>query len=137
MLRIKIFVMSALVLALLSVVPAQAASVEGINHIGLLKAINTARGKVVVVNFFATWCMPCLQEIPGLMNIRSSFSEDDVMMVSVSVDKSIEEVQDFVDTNPFNYPVYWGDDARGPGFSDLGHSKAADLFPAGCVGGEA
>ena len=50
-------------------------NIQGIDAGDLLKRIADASGKVVVVNVFASWCPPCREEIPGLINVRKVFSE--------------------------------------------------------------
>ena len=87
----------------------QAAEMQEIRHIELLKAINAARGKVVVINFFASWCQPCKMEIPGLINIRRSLPEDELVLLGVSMDEDLKALQKYMETTPFNFPVYHGD----------------------------
>jgi thiol-disulfide isomerase/thioredoxin len=45
------------------------------------------KGKFILLNFWATWCSPCVQEIPFLKKIRNTYSEDKLIMISVSCDK--------------------------------------------------
>ena len=74
----------------------------------LLDLVAAARGKVVVLNFFASFCPPCRMEIPGLMELRSQFSPDEVEIIGISVDKSLDEMENFIQKYDFNYPVYYG-----------------------------
>jgi peroxiredoxin len=65
--------------------------------------------KVVVVNFWATWCGPCRHEIPDFNNVYSRYRDRGVEMLGISVDQSPEtEVPPFLKTNPINYPVLAG-----------------------------
>ena len=72
----------------------------------LLSKINDNKGRVVIVNFFASWCTPCLAEIPGLINLRQEFNPDDVVILGLSVDQNMGDISEFVTETPFNYPVY-------------------------------
>lgn len=89
---------------------AKTTEIESMQHIELLKAINAARGKIVIVNFFASWCQPCKVEIPGLISLRESLPEDEVLMLGISMDEDRDALQEFAEQVPFNYPIYWGDD---------------------------
>jgi peroxiredoxin len=65
--------------------------------------------KVVVVNFWATWCGPCRHEIPDFNNVYSRYRERGVEILGISVDQSPEtEVPPFLRTNPIDYPVLAG-----------------------------
>ena len=47
------------------------------------------KGKVVIVNFWATWCPPCLEEIPSLVTLNNKFKKDDFVLLAVSIDNKI------------------------------------------------
>lgn len=47
------------------------------------------KGKVVIVNFWATWCPPCLEEIPSLVSLNNKFKKDDFVLLAVSIDNKI------------------------------------------------
>ncbi len=63
-------------------------------------------GRVVVVNFWATWCAPCRVEIPDLVEMQSELADDGVRFVGISVDHEGDDViSDFVEQVGINYPV--------------------------------
>jgi thiol-disulfide isomerase/thioredoxin len=97
----------------LSGVPAAWAAVN--DDVPLLTAqtfadmLHQAKGKVVVINFFASWCPPCREEIPGLMRLRKRYSQDQVVFLGLSVDQDMRDIKDFLAKTPLNYPVYLAD----------------------------
>ncbi len=62
-------------------------------------------GKVVVVNFWATWCGPCLVEIPNLVKLKEAYENEPFEIVGISTDDYVEDVLQFKEYQPFNYPV--------------------------------
>lgn len=94
-----------------------ASGVENINAQAVQDLIAQNKGKVVVVNFWATWCPPCRAEIPELIELRKKFSDDELVMIGVSVDADIAAVNKFLESEPkFNYPIYFADDDVGSFF---------------------
>ncbi len=68
------------------------------------------KGKVVVVDFWATWCGPCKVEIPGYIEMQKKYGKDGFVIVGVSLDqKGPKHVQKFVEANGMNYTVVMGD----------------------------
>jgi thiol-disulfide isomerase/thioredoxin len=68
------------------------------------------KGKVVVVDFWATWCGPCRVEIPGYIEMQKKYGKDGFVIVGVSLDqKGPKHVQKFVEANGMNYTVVMGD----------------------------
>lgn len=63
------------------------------------------RGKVVVVNVWATWCGPCRVEMPGFVDLQTEFRDEGVQFLGVSVDRSgAEAVRSFVERQGVNFP---------------------------------
>jgi len=54
-------------------------------------------GKVLVLNFWATWCPPCIQEIPSLDRFQKEFAGSGVKVVAVSIDKNPQKYKNFLD----------------------------------------
>jgi len=69
------------------------------------------KGKVVVVDFWATWCGPCRQEIPGYIEMQKKYGKDGLVIIGVSLDqKGPKVVKKFVEANSMDYTVVMGDD---------------------------
>ncbi len=62
--------------------------------------------KIVILNFFATWCPPCNAEIPHLNNLQEKY-KDDVKIISILLEdnKSDEEIKKFINRNQINYTI--------------------------------
>lgn len=79
---------------------------------GVLLDNASLNGKVVVVNFWATWCVPCVQEIPGFNKVHREYGSKGVVVLGVSMDEEgAERVQPFLKKHPMDYTVALGSDA--------------------------
>lgn len=68
-------------------------------------------GKVVVLNFWATWCGPCQVEIPILNELYSTYGKDKLMVLGVAINSGSEEkIKKFADDYDMAYPVLYGTD---------------------------
>ncbi len=63
------------------------------------------RGRVVLVNFWATWCPPCVEEIPSLNRLHERLAPRGFEVLAVDVGESWEQVQDFLRERPVQFPV--------------------------------
>ncbi len=72
-------------------VPAPAVSLEPIDGEGLAKAVEQRRGKVVLVDFWATWCIPCVELFPHTVELHRKFSEQGLSVISVAMDEPESE----------------------------------------------
>src|SRR5437762_10632805 len=71
------------------------------------KLVNLAafKGKVIVLNFWATWCVPCRAEIPALVELQTKYAGMGLQVIGVSVDDSTQKMKPFVDQYKINYPT--------------------------------
>ncbi|MGA9993058.1 MAG: TlpA disulfide reductase family protein [Thiobacillaceae bacterium] len=76
---------------------------------GQRQSLSQWRGKVLVVNFWATWCTPCREEIPGFIRLHREFADQGVQFVGIAIDQSAK-VNAFARELGVNYPVLIGDD---------------------------
>jgi len=87
-------------------VPINPGDIPMIDGDAFFKRIDDDKGKIVVVNVFASWCPPCREEIPGLINIRRSLPEDQVVLLGVSVDREPKALANYMSEMDMNYPVF-------------------------------
>lgn len=67
------------------------------------------KGKVLVVNFWATWCKYCVIEIPGFNSVYAKYKDKDVEIIGISLDRSPpEHVRSFVKAKKITYPIFLG-----------------------------
>ena len=82
------------------------------------------KGKVILLDFWATWCAPCKVEIPWFAEFQSKYGPRGFTVVGISVDDPLEKLKPFAQQYKMNYPVLLGeghDDLLGPkGFGTTG-----------------
>jgi len=77
---------------------------------GNLHALKDFRGEVVVLNFWATWCPPCLEETPKLKDLHLRYKDSGVHVIGIALDKdSLDLVRPFVKANNISYTILKGD----------------------------
>ncbi len=75
---------------------------------GKLHKLSDWRNKVVVLNFWATWCPPCRQEIPEFIQLQNKYGQSGVQVIGVAVD-NLDDVKQFYQETGMNYPVLIGE----------------------------
>ncbi len=73
---------------------------------GELHKLENYKGRWVLVNFWATWCPPCLKEIPDLISLYED--RKDIMVIGVAMDSDPQEIMNFVRSLSINYPIVLG-----------------------------
>jgi thiol:disulfide interchange protein DsbD len=85
------------------------------------------KGKVVVVNFWATWCVPCIREIPSFNKLHQDFTKQGVQVLGIGMDEEgAERIKPFLAKHPMQYPV-------GLGSADMNDTFKLDALPVTLV----
>jgi thiol-disulfide isomerase/thioredoxin len=74
------------------------------------KKINTAdfKGKVQIIDLWATWCPPCRKGIPELMELQEQYKKNGLEIIGIALDNTIDPVKEFATTTKFNYTIVFG-----------------------------
>jgi cytochrome c biogenesis protein CcmG/thiol:disulfide interchange protein DsbE len=71
---------------------------------GVEVSLSDFSGKIIVLNFWATWCPPCREEIPDFIEVNNEYKDRGVQFLGVS-NEDVETIKDFVEKNGINYPI--------------------------------
>ena len=77
--------------------------------------LNQLRGKVVLVNFWATWCKPCIVEMPSMQKAYNQLRKHNIEILAISIDSDTKEIQQFLDNNlqqHLAFPIFFDKDKR-------------------------
>lgn len=102
--------LAGLILALMTLVVAgaQAADFKVTDTTGKTHTLSGYKGKWVLVNYWATWCPPCLEEIPDLITLHET-KKNNLVVIGIAMDyKSAKQVTDFADGLLVTYPIVLG-----------------------------
>lgn len=68
-------------------------------------SLSSLKGRVVILNFWATWCPPCKAEIPSMNKLQQMFKNKGLVILAVSTDRAVVDVKDFLKKNPVAFTV--------------------------------
>lgn len=72
---------------------------------GKVTSLDALRGKPIFLNFWATWCPPCIAEMPSINKLHKKLGNE-VAFVIVSVDNEFETAKSFIDRKGYDFPIY-------------------------------
>ena len=72
---------------------------------GKLFSLETLKGKVVLIDFWATYCVPCKQEIPAFVDFQTRYGDRGFQVIGLSVDDPVSKLRPFIADFKVNYPV--------------------------------
>ncbi len=68
-------------------------------------SLSQFRGKIVVLNFWASWCLPCIEEMPSLVDLQKKFQGSNVTILGVSVDDNPDDYRKFLKDHNVDFPT--------------------------------
>ena len=68
-------------------------------------SLDGLRGKVVIVNFWATWCPPCREEMPSMEKLHQQFKDQGLVILAVNVEKDRAALKNFLQQHGYSFPV--------------------------------
>jgi len=74
---------------------------------GNLHSISEWQGKILVINFWATWCSPCRKEIPEFVALQNQYSAKGLQFIGIAIDEQ-EPVEEYLAATKINYPILIG-----------------------------
>ncbi len=80
------------------------------------------QGKIIVLNFWATWCPPCREEMPELSQLYLDYQNKNVVVLGVAIDE-LNLVQDYLKASPVSYPILIEESERMDLSSHLGNTQ--------------
>ena len=97
---------------------------------GKSRTLREWQGRVLLVNFWATWCAPCLEEMPLLASLGTEMSSKGLQVVGISVDQ-VSKIADFARIQKIAYPLLIGDGGTISLMRKLGNTSGA--LPFSCI----
>jgi thiol-disulfide isomerase/thioredoxin len=82
-------------------------------------SLSSLRGKVVLVDFWSSWCASCRQSIPYFDELRNKLSNEDFEVYAVNLDDKVSEAKAFLSNYPVSYPIVWDEAQDSPEEFDI------------------
>jgi thiol-disulfide isomerase/thioredoxin len=101
----------------------EAPAFRGVSLDGKVYTSEELRGKVVVLDFWATWCGPCKRSMPITEKLHQDYKDKGLVLLAIDVGEKRETVEKFMLTKPFTSPVIMGDEAG------MATAYSVNLFP--------
>ncbi|MDI1298438.1 TlpA disulfide reductase family protein [Methylotenera sp.] len=92
------------------------------NPNGIKQDLSQYKGKIIVLNFWATWCPPCREEMPELSELYTEYKNKNVVVLGVAVDE-LALVKEFSVATPVSYPLFAAENEGMVLGNDLGNDK--------------
>jgi thiol-disulfide isomerase/thioredoxin len=76
-----------------------------LNQFGLEGAVPDIRGKVVLVDFFASWCEPCKASFPVMQELYQKYADKGLVIIAINLDKNKSDMDDFLKSHPASFVI--------------------------------
>lgn len=96
---------------------------------GAVESLNRYQGKTIIVNFWATWCPPCREEMPDLSVVHEQYQDSNVVVLGLAIDE-MEAVKTFQADTPVSYPLLIAEEEGMPLSAQLGNRKGVLPYTA-------
>ena len=100
--RSRVHRLAALTILAMFLLPAYAQTNETLD-------LSQYRGKVVVVDFWASWCVPCRRSFPWMNEMQAKYGDDGLVFLAVNTDNEASEAQAFLDEFPADFKIIYDD----------------------------
>jgi thiol-disulfide isomerase/thioredoxin len=89
-------------------IAAEAAGVKALDADQIKAVVGEQEGKVVVLNFWATWCPPCIKEFPDIIKLYDTYESQGLQVIAVSMNEpeEVEDIAEFLAEHKPRFPVY-------------------------------
>ena len=92
------------------------------NPAGISQDLGQYKGKIIVLNFWATWCPPCREEMPELSDLYTEYKSKNVVVLGVAIDE-LALVKEFSEATPVSYPLFGAENEGMELAQNLGNDK--------------
>lgn len=82
-------------------------------------SLKNYRSKIVLLNFWATWCLPCLIEMPSMEKLYNEFKNEDFTILAIDLQEDIDRVKDFREEYKLSFPILLDSDGSVARFYDI------------------
>ncbi|MDR2235049.1 MAG: TlpA family protein disulfide reductase [Chryseobacterium sp.] len=69
-------------------------------------ALSDLKGKIVFINFWATWCGPCVEEMPSIQKLKSKFKNDEIVFIMLNIESNLSKAKKFMKKRNLDLPVH-------------------------------
>jgi thiol-disulfide isomerase/thioredoxin len=85
--------------------PKEGDAFPDLSRFGLEGSAPDVKGKIVLVDFFASWCEPCKDSFPAMEELKQKYGDKGLVIIAINVDKKKEDMDDFVKKHPVTFTI--------------------------------